>query len=223
MSWSTDGSHLYFVVTEGSGKQAILSIDPSRDPAQVLSRAKGRESFADLHPSEDGRSLCYVRSDGFPKTVSTLSCLDLGTGLERRLYSETHDGRRDLIFRGFLDSGRSLLVLSATFLEDWTERLRVLRVTDTGTPVLVGKVDRGFGGTARLDSKAKFLYLTKADVETGVHNLWEFRLSDGRLRPLTDNPSAQVSFSGLEVLDDGRLVYSEQERDSEFRLITFQP
>ena len=88
---------------------------------------------------------------------------------------------------------------------------------------MVGKVDRGFGGTARLDSKAKFLYLTKADVETGVHNLWEFRLSDGRLRPLTDNPSAQVSFSGLEVLDDGRLVYSEQERDSEFRLITFQP
>ncbi|HEV8376348.1 MAG TPA: protein kinase, partial [Candidatus Polarisedimenticolia bacterium] len=214
MVWSSDGSALYLVASVESGMQGILSINPLQqtDAYKVLIHAKGSEVFSNLYPSPDGGSLCFIRSDVGPTTFSALDCLELSTGKERRRYSEHHRFDGDLILRGFIDSGRSLLVLSTAAHEDWTERLKVLRVDASGPPTLLGVVDRTFGGTARLDSGAEFLYLAKADVETGVHNLYQFRLSDGGLRPLTDNPSLQIRFAGLEVLQDGRLIYSEQER-----------
>jgi hypothetical protein len=55
-----------------------------------------------------------------------------------------------------------------------------------------------------------------------IHNVSAFSIADGRLRPLTHNTLTGVTFSGLEAVPDGTLVFSRQESKQGIWAIRFR-
>ncbi|HEU5181398.1 MAG TPA: hypothetical protein VFW45_11440, partial [Candidatus Polarisedimenticolia bacterium] len=139
----------------------------------------------------------------------------------RTLLHLDHGIEGDVISRGWIGEGKALLALHASINPDWSERLEVLRIDTLGNASKLGMMDQAWGGTARLDPTGERMILIGIDAQSGADNVYEFRLSDGRVTPLTDNKSLRASFSGIEFLADGRVIYSGQERDSEFRVIRY--
>ena len=223
LAWSRNGDVLYLVVLNERDEHQIRRVEAvSRAPqAEVLVSGHGGEAFSDLRPSADGELLSYVRSDAVTPTFSELRTLELKSLQSRTLLRVNHGLGGDLISRGWIGEGRALLALRASLHPDWSERLEVLRVDAQGSVAKLGTVDRVFGGTARLDPTGERMILVGSDPGTTAHNLYEFRLSDGRVTPLTVNKSLRSTFSGIEYLSDGKVIYSGQERDSEFRVIRY--
>ena len=223
VAWSRSGDQLYLVSTAEKGERQILRADSTSSTKlpEVLVSGHGGEVFSDLQLSADGGSLSYVSSDAVTPKRSELRTLELGSAASRMLLHLDHGIEEDLISRGWIGEGKALLALHAAINPDWSERLEVLRVDMQGSVSKLGAIDRAFGGTARLDPTGERMILIGSDRDSGADNLYEFRLSDGRVTPLTDNRSLRASFSGIEFLADGRVIYSGQERDSEFRLIRY--
>jgi serine/threonine protein kinase len=220
--WSRSGDQLYLVSIAERERQ-IIRVDAasSTTPPEVLVSGHGGEFFSDLQLSADGSQLSFVSSDAVTPKRSELRTLDLESAKSRMLMHLDHGIEEDLISRGWIGEGKALLALHAAINPDWSERVEVLRVDTQGSVTRLGGIDRAFGGTARLDPTGERLILIGSDPESGADNLYEFRLSDGRLTPLTANRSLRASFSGIEFLADGRVIYSGQERDSEFRVIRY--
>ncbi len=223
LAWSRSGDHLYVVSIAEKGERQLLRADStsSAKPPEVLVSGQDGEFFSDVQISADGSLLSYVSSDAVTPRRSELRMLDLGNAKSRTLLRLDHGIEEDMISRGWIGEGKALLALQASINADWSERLEVLRVDTQTAATKLGTMDRAWGGTARLDPTGERMILVGIDPESGADNLYEFRLSDGRVTPLTNNKSLRASFSGIEFMADGRVIYSGQERDSEFRLIRY--
>ncbi len=55
-----------------------------------------------------------------------------------------------------------------------------------------------------MDDRTRTLYLTRIDADGIYQNLFAFALADRTLHRLTNNNIPSLSFSGLEILQDGR-------------------
>ncbi len=211
MAWSSSREEFYFVSETKGGGQEIqrLDCDKKKRPERLLEVPKGK-AVGDLLPSSDGRRLAYVRSaeiDG-----SEVLCVrDLGSGLETPLWRFKGAPGTAAYWPGWLEDGAGLIALRGREAHGGGGRLEVLRIGLDGEVNGLGEIAHGFGATARLVPGAESLILVGAERAGGPRNLYEFRLSDGTLQRLTENSIAGISFSGIEVLPDGRFLYSRQE------------
>jgi hypothetical protein len=81
----------------------------------------------------------------------------------------------------------------------------------------VGRIDRAFLATVRLDPGRALLYATRS--EGGVHNLYTFALNAQEIRRLTDNTLPGVTFSGLDSLGAAGIIGVRTERKSDIWLL----
>jgi Tol biopolymer transport system component len=212
--WTGAGELLYVEDLHGE-VQRIRRVAPGGDPTDVAAGSPG-EQIQDLHLSPDERTLAYVRTRDAGGSV--VRCLSLASGTTRDSagYDAGDQGR--LVLRGWLDPDH-WIALRSTVNEDWSERIEVLRATCGGTVEMVGVVPAGYSGSARVDRRTGTLYLTARDGIGGPHNLHAMRLDDGTVRRVTDNDLPGVTFSGLTLLADGRLVHARHERNHDLWIV----
>ncbi len=82
------------------------------------------------------------------------------------------------------------------------------RVDLNGGRSVLRTVDRVFDSSVRLDAPRSLLYMTRA--ENLVHNLFSLSLTTGSLQRLTDNQAPNVSYSGVERLPDGTILFAKE-------------
>jgi serine/threonine protein kinase len=222
-AWSADSASLFFLTAPEGGPQEVRRLRPSsgETDSEVIVADRQATALRDLQVSPSGRRLAYVRILGKEETASELRGRDLVTGEDRILYTPERARSLELFSRGWLEDDDSVIVLEATTNPDWTQRAAILRIRLSGPPERLGVVDGVFAGTARVDAKNGTLYFVKSDEEPPAHNLYQFRLAGAALRRLTDNKIPGVSFAGLEVLSDGTLAFSQQERSENIWLMRF--
>jgi Tol biopolymer transport system component len=215
--WSTDEESFFFVAEAVSGVDEIRLARPQAQErgAEVLVSGEGA-SLSDLHLSWDEGALLYVRSWRGDSRRSEVASVDLKTRQNQAVYASDDD--RSLICRGSLDD-ETVVVIRVRTNPDWTEDAEVLVVSLLGTTEPVSVMRDVFAGTARIDARTRTLYLT-GDVD-GSHNLFALNMDDGEVRQLTDNRIPGISFSGVEILPQGRLLYSRIENNENIWLIRF--
>ncbi len=220
LAWNHDGSELFFAAMGSDGARDIRAVSVHRpDEGRVLVAGTPGVETSDLFVSPNGRELAYMQVD-LRASKASIHRLSLSTGDTEAVLNEPVAGGDRFVLRGWIDD-TTLLVFRGRINPDWSERLEPLLVDPEGRTTTLDEVPFGFGGTATLDSRRGRVYLTAADHAQGPHNLIELSLDTGRSRVLTSNDLPGISYSGIEVLDDGRVLFSQQKNDSNLWSVRF--
>jgi hypothetical protein len=115
-----------------------------------------------------------------------------------------------LFTRGWTSSTTILLLKRISVNVGGTARVEMVEIDLQGRARRLQTVDGAFPVTARLDARRSLVYVTRA--EAGIHNIFAITLGSGAMTPVTRNRQPGVTFSGIEPLADGRVVYSRNER-----------
>jgi serine/threonine protein kinase len=208
VTWAPVGTDLYFVERLDSDVRQIRRFRAAEDDRvdTVVTGAKPGEVLRDLWLTPDGRRLAYVRyRDG----VSVVQERDLTVGADRPLMVYPHQRSGSLLVKGWLPPEPCLVVLTGRPDRDATQHLEVQQVCPDRVPRTLGVVERGYAQTARLDAARRLLYLTTREGE--APNIVAWSLTDGTSRRVTDNALPAVTFSALEALPSGTLMWTRQE------------
>jgi hypothetical protein len=207
VAWSQSSPTLYFLDNLGS---EIRHYDiGATGPAPPLVVANPGEAFRELRPSADGQSLAYLVSS---RKGSTLHVFDLKSRIGRAIGSF----QNSVYLRGWASADSLVVVRAPTFNEDFTADVEILVVPVSGAPVREGRISGALIGTTRLSPARGLVYVTRS--EAGVHNLYAYGIATRGLRPITDNDRPGVTFSGIEVLDERRIIGVSSERKSDIWL-----
>ena len=116
----------------------------------------------------------------------------------------------DLALKGWSD--RDTLILVQRFTDvpgtDWPV-MEVLAARD-GRTQAIARVPRAFSFSARLSSAGDTLLYSA--TERHAHNIYALSLARGSVRQLTTNLLRSVTFSGIEPLPDGSVIYAQDDR-----------
>jgi Tol biopolymer transport system component len=205
LAWSTDG-FLYFVETGTEG--AIIKRFNPRDTGQSTINVTGvlKTWIVDLHPSPDGTALVYLLNHD---RTTELRRRKLADDSEETLHTWSNVRLHELYLRGW--SATNLVVVRRrTDVPDaeWPT-MQVLFVGDAGVRE-VATVPRAYAVTARLSSPGDVLYYS--GVFDRITNIYALNLGRGSSRRLTANQLASTTYSGIEPLADGSLIYSQNDR-----------
>jgi Tol biopolymer transport system component len=219
MAWrqSEAGSDLFFVdQSDVSTIRRYHTGDAA--PGPPIAKSSGPTDFLrDLYLSPDGARLAYVAvSPG----AFAIHVIDLSTSVDRlvkRLVPALQGVGTSALLRGWVDN--SLVVVERTKLnEDKTGDVDVRIVSAaSGETVTAGTITGAFAATSRLHVARRVLYITR--IENGVHNLYEFPLAGGPLKPLTRNGLPGVTFSGFYPVGPDALIGVRDERRQDIWLI----
>ncbi len=220
--WNPQGSSLFFVARGETGGQVIRRIDPCSGTAgsERLVAFAATWSVQDPQVSSDGQRLAYVLAPETEASQYEARTFDLATRQEATWFQWRPSGQGDLRCRGWRSGSGALVVLRALLNPDWTHQVEILAATPGGAPTLLGRVERAVLATTRYDPRSNSVFTTTADA-VGVHNIHALLLDAGVDRTLTDNSDRGVSFSGVEILHDGKLLYTQQESNVSAWLIRF--
>ena len=216
-TWSATDSALFFVDQPAASEPSTIRRVEAGESAAgpPLARSTSPEALLrDLYVAPDNRRLAYLSARAGEGVA--LQSLDLASGIAKPL--ARWDGPLTGVFgRGWL--GESFVVVRrAALREDRSADIDVLLVDGaSGRTVAAGTISQAFIATTRLDAATRTLYVTR--VENGVHNLFEFSLATGSLKPLTRNTLAGVTFSGFHPLGSGSVVGTREERRQDIWLI----
>ncbi len=209
VAWSRSAPTLFFL--DNSGSEIRQYEAGATGPAPPLVVAGSGEAFRELRPSPDGRSLAYLVSS---RQGSTLHVFDLMTRTGRAIGSF----QNSVYLRGWAGADALVVVRAPGFNEDFTANVEILVVPVSGTPVREGRISSALIGTTRLSPAHGQVYVTRS--EAGVHNLYAYAVATRGLRAITDNVSPSVTFSGIEALDERRIIGVRSERQSDIWLGT---
>lgn len=218
LAWSSLDD-LYFVERAQAGRQQIRRATPMTQEVVTVVEGGKDVDLKDLFLSGDGRLLAYIRKSGATPASTEVVVRDLSMAREKVFFSRTHDWHERITCRGWRRNGE-LVILSGTINPDWTERLQAILVAADGRQTVTPVAARGFGGTARIEPSSDSLILTIVD-SGGFHNLSLVSLVGGGERRLTSNRLTGISFAGIEVLPQKRIVFSREEANSDLWLIDF--
>jgi hypothetical protein len=204
VAWGRDG-FLYYIEAP-PGRQQIARANPSSSsPPETVVPASPRV-LQDLRLSTDGTRLAYL---SWQSGLAEFHARDLRTGSDLVVWKEPAR-QIDVFLRGWIGDGSVLFLRRHEPVSPGagTQEVEVVAV-GAGTARTVTRLDGAFPATARLDPPGSFLYITRA--ENGLHNLYAVSTADGSTRPLTRNTQEGVSFSGIEPLGDGAVIYARAE------------
>jgi hypothetical protein len=178
-----------------------------------------REQLADLHLAPTGRLLGYVRFDA--RTVdqkvrkAELREMDVELGTDRAIRSEPWPSGRSIYYRGWTAAGDAHVLIDQVRRTGRTARIGL--VSSQGEWREVATLEEAFASSAKVDVSRGLLYITRA--EGGIHNVFVITLQTGDIRRVTSNTRLGHSFSSLEILPDGSLVYAIDRRISDIWII----
>lgn len=203
MAWSVD-RFLYFI-EQGVEGSLVRRFDP-RDG--TLSNVTGvlKSFVTELYPSPDGRQLAYLlyHDRSFQARVR-----DLASGREQVAAVWPNTSAADIQLRGWTRDGALVAVRRHSRPQAARPAMDVLVVGADGVRQRA-RLEDAYGETARLSPDGSTLYFTAADE--GVHNVYGLALAGGAPRRVTANEQPDVTFSAIEALDDGSLIYAVNER-----------
>jgi len=222
-AWSANSRYLYFIDRASSGTYQIRRFDPGTpetEPAMIVSAATG-QVMRELRLSKDRRYLSYVLQKGANLETSEVHVRVVDSREDRTVYSVQHKPSGLFLFScGFLASGDSMIVLPAVINTDGTQNMQIIEVPTSGASRPLNTAEGAFGATAKLDPSSQTLYLTMA--KKNIHNLWSFSIPNAKFNQLTDNRWPSVSFSDIEILSDGRLLYSRLDQHGDISICRFE-
>ena len=203
LAWSSDG--FLFFVEQGAEGALIRRFDP-RGGETINVTGVLKNSIFDLNPSPDGRTIGYLLHHDRTSQVRTRM---VGASEDRILYTWKNARFGDLYLRGW-HGDRLILVRRLTSVSDaeWP-LMHVFRVGDNVLHQIAG-LPRAFAVTSRLDTATGLLYY--AGTDDGAANIYALDLRRGAARRLTSNQLRSTTFSGIEPLADGSLIYSQNDR-----------
>jgi WD40 repeat protein len=209
MLWAPEQPIIYFVDYPESGFGQIQRADFSRgDEEPVVVHALGERDGTgkDLQLSSDGNRLAHVVFSQSRDTAE-LHVLDLSANEDAILYRSSGS---DLLCKGWLDDSRTLIALQLepSSEADGTSTVEIIGFDTSGSPSTLGRIENVYAGTTRLDTRTGTLYLVS--IIEKVHGLYAYSLADGSLNLLLSNELPGTTYSGIQVLADGSLLYSEQ-------------
>lgn len=211
--WSPRLPEFYFLAVSDGGQQQIRSVALPADDEEprselVFEAADPSDTLRDLRVSEDGTKLSYlVQSKS--RARWELHEHDLERGTSALIYSETLGFLPR--FLGPLTSDGPFVIVRFVSSQTLTiERAEVITVTRDGTTRQLGQLRDLRRGSVALDPHRQVLYFIR--VEELIHRLFAFHFEDGR-ELLVHGGMQGHTFSGVRVLDDGRLLFSNQERN----------
>ncbi len=207
VAWSPASDRVFFINKLDPMRQEIASADVAGNPPKAVISGEQHVDLYDVFV--DGVSMTYVRKSA-QRTEVVLHQLD--SGAETVVFQ--HDGPERVSSAGWTTSG-DIVVLIA---RGWTDDVRAVRIDRQLKRHSVNLAARGYPGTARISGDT--LIMTTADAD-GSHNVDEFSLSDGRRRRLTTNQLPSISFGGIEVLADRRVLLARQEKNMDLWRIDF--
>jgi serine/threonine protein kinase len=215
--WAPAEPTLYFVAKGTAGAPEIRRFRAGTDaePEVIVPGRPG--DVVNIHLSNDGTRLAYDRwADGRVE----VHVVGLASGGDRTIWSETAE-KRTRQLKGWRRDDAALMVLRATANSDGTSGAELVPVRLDGTagrPLAVG--DRPYFDGARWSPSDGRLYVTTV---TGLtHNVSAISIVDGRVRAVTHNNLAGVTFSGIDIVGDGTIVYSREETKQDIWRITFR-
>ena len=201
LAWAPDG-RLYFV--EQSDQGALIRRFDPRDASVTNITGVMKTRVPELHPSPDGTELAYLlyHDNGFQ-----LRRRRLADNSESIVHSWSRTRIGDLYLRGWSTSGLIVVRRITDVPEaDWPV-MDVMSVGD-GRETQVARVPRAYAVTARLAGDVVYF----AAREKRVANLYALQLGRGTIRRLTNNELPSMTFSGIEPLANGSLIYAQDER-----------
>ena len=214
--WTADSGSIYFVERDGN-RQDIRRFSFPSMTSTLVTAPQQEVDLSDLRPSIDGRRLAYIRrSAGLPMLWEAV-VRDLSSGKDATVLSRTH-GRGLRVFCAGWDANGVLIILVGTVLPDSSEHLDVVRIDALGKQTITPLAERGFGGTARLNSASGWLALTTVD-SAGFHNVARLSPAGGNVQHLTQNQLPGVTFAGIEFLDHPQVLFCRQESNLDLWLI----
>ncbi|HYS55391.1 MAG TPA: protein kinase [Thermoanaerobaculia bacterium] len=220
LAWATKADLVYFVERSGADRQEIGRATPPAPDSVPVVRGETGVNLHDLRVSADDRFLAYVRTSTRSPWRSEVVVHDLATGRGPIVFSRIHGRYDKTSCKGWRKSGQ-LVVLQSTYdSEQHNERIQVLQIDSSGKESATSFEPHAFGGTARIDPSSDSIILTAVDSR-GFHNLELISLVDGHKRWLTNNRLPGISFGGLEIGPEHRLLFCRQESNSDLWLINF--
>jgi serine/threonine protein kinase len=221
--WSPDSRALVSVHRKPEGFE-IRRFRPqadSMDPEVLASTSRRSEELRDPALSPDGGAVAYgFRSADDSGVLVQVHVKDLATGADRLVLEERLGEADDLYCRGWPDASSVLVLRSRPNPDRLTERVEVLRIeTASGDVRLLGQFDGAYGGTARLDPAMQALYIT--GVEERAHNLYVLSIESSTWRRLTQNQFPGVTYCGIEITQQGAILYSRQKWNKDIWKLRF--
>jgi serine/threonine protein kinase len=240
VAWNPVTNDIYFVGAAEGGGYSIrkISSDQFRESgtdrngvsvgkvdlqrvvaSQVVVRGAPREQLTDLYVSPDGRLLGYLRFDARSVDQKVrkveLRELDLLDGRDRVVRAEPWPTGRSVYHRGWVGAGGWRVLVDQVRRTGRTTRIG--QVSAEGVWRDTATLEDAFASSSRVDKERSTLYIARA--EGGIHNVDGVSLLTGEVRRVTRNDRQGISFSGLEVLPDGSLVYSLDRRNSDIWIV----
>ena len=207
LAWS-QGPVLYFLARDSAGcTQVWRTVPPPPGQAPIVDQithvTEKTAVLGDLHVSRDGSQLSYLlRSQ--TRSASELHVVDTA-GLNDRIVWNEGAGLR-LASPGWTTAGGVVILRSEP-----SGTAAAVAVVTGGKPHEVGRLQDVTRGSVTLDPQRQLLYFSQ--LRGLVRNLQAFSLASGQVRQVFEGEPHGPAFSGIRVLDDGRLLFSYQRQN----------
>jgi Tol biopolymer transport system component len=205
VTWAPAGALLYFV-EESSGQQAIARVDLSAPASSAAVLVRTSEILEDVRLSPDGARLAYLR---WRSGRLEFHVRDLATAADTTVWQEA--GSQVAAFLRGWTAGGALVFLrnrAPSRVARGANRVEVVAAA-SGSARIVSTIEDAFTATGRLNGDGSRLFITR--TEGGVHNIAAVSMADGTVRNVTGNKQPGVSFTGIEPLADGALIFVRAE------------
>lgn len=218
VTWSGAGATLYFVVAGDKGHEIqFVDLAASSPPSTLLSAGE-HATMWDLRLSPDGDKLAFAvrfrREGGPPVTELRVHNLAgnrtgvlLSTPQGQPFFKVPGWSRRDAVL-----AHRSRVRPGQLF------ELELVELALGGGQRVLATVPDSVIPAVRVDTAGGRLFVTR-NID-GIHNVYLISLRDGVQRQVTANHAPGVSFSGIQPLQDGAIVFAREEWKRDIWLLT---
>jgi hypothetical protein len=200
-AWAPSGADLYFATPDGD-QWAIRRFDAST--GVVLTVVTSASSIRDVRPSSEPGRIAYLC-----RTGGEFQLHEIGPGQPDRTILRKRGISSGLFFRGWLSPSGPLVLLRSILQPEGPPDAEVVAVLKDGSTRQVAIVKGGYAVTGHVDPAQGVVYLTRAERQ--VYNIVAVATATGRIDTVTDNQVPGVSFSGIQVAREGRLIYSRND------------
>lgn len=219
VTWSTAGATLYFVVAGNKGHEIQFADLAASVPPSTLLSAGEKAAIWDLRLSPDGDKLAFAvrfRPDSDAPLQTELRVHDFARHRTEVLLP-VPQGRSFFKVAGW--SGRDVVLAHrATRRPEQLFELELMEVPVGGGERVLATVPDSVIPAVHVDAARGRLFVTR-NID-GIHNVYMMSLRDGVQRQVTANHSPGVSFSGIQALQEGAIVFAREEWKRDIWLLT---